>query len=101
MNNEAYNTIVGKYLDYSKFYRPSCYMLHHATITFDFCCFRAIKPITTGFKGLCHFFVLIFAVFGPNLRYTYRKRNGSLKNEIKMAAAAILDFRHTSGFTFY
>jgi uncharacterized membrane protein len=33
-NNEAYNTIIGKYLDYSKFYRPLCYMLHHATITF-------------------------------------------------------------------
>jgi hypothetical protein len=27
-------------------------------------------PITTPFKGLCHFFVLIFAVFGPILRYT-------------------------------
>jgi hypothetical protein len=30
------------------------------------------------------FFVLIFAVFGPNLRYTYKKLNGCLKREIKM-----------------
>ena len=57
-NNEAYNTIVGKYLDtVLNFYRPSCYFLHHATITFsfDFCFFSAVKPITTLFKGLCHF----------------------------------------------